>query len=140
MFLGQQELGLNVLEAPGAGFQPAVVATTRRLITADRACVARIVRGYVETIHFFKTRRAETVPVLQRLLGFKNVAAVEAAYDFYAPLFQPAPRPSLPGIQKLLDELALTQSAARAPAPSAILNTSFLDELEQSGFITKLYG
>jgi len=138
-FLGPREFGLNVIEGPSPGFSPAAVGCTRRLITANRSLVARLVQGYVETIHFFKTRRAEVVPLLQRFLVFQDRSAVEAAYDFYAPRFQPMPRPSESAVQNLLQELALKRPSAGALSPAAVADVSFLDELERIGFIRKLY-
>ena len=139
-FLGPREFGLNVIETPSTGFSPAAVGCTRRLIPANRVLVARVVQGYVETIHFFKTQRAEVIPLLQRFLTFKDRGAVEAAYDFYAPRFQPLPRPSASGMQKLLQELALKQPAAASLPVDAVVDLSFLDELERIGFMRKLYG
>jgi ABC-type nitrate/sulfonate/bicarbonate transport system substrate-binding protein len=139
-FLGPREFGLNVIEMPSSGFSSAAVGCTRQFITAKRSLVARLVQGYVETIHFFKTRRAEAIPLLQRFLMFKDLRAVEEAYDFYAPLFQPLPRPSASGIQKLLQELALRQPAAANVSVDAVVDRSFLDELERAGFVRNLYG
>ena len=112
---------------------------TRRLITANRSIVARLVKGYVEAIHLFKTMRADVVPLLQRFLGFKDRGAVEAAYDFYAPRFQPLPRPSASGIQKLLHELAVDRPAAGVLWFSAVIDGSFLDELDRNGIVRDLY-
>ena len=139
-FLGSREFKLNVIETPAAGFSSAAVGCTRRLIAANRALVARIVQGYVQTIHFFKTQRAEVIPLLQRFLMFKDRSAVEDAYDFYLPLFQPTPRPPAEGIQKLLAELALKQPAAAQLSVESVVDLSFLDELERNGFMRKLYG
>jgi ABC-type nitrate/sulfonate/bicarbonate transport system substrate-binding protein len=138
-FLGPQEFGLNVIEMPGTGFSPAAVGCTRRLIAAKRSIVARLVRGYVEAIHLFKTKPAEVVPLLQRFLGFNDRAAVEAAYAFYAPRFQPLPRPSADGVQKLLQELAVKRPAAGALSLASVADVSFLDELEREGLVRNLY-
>ena len=139
-FLGPREFKLNVIETPSAGFSSAAVGCTRQLIAANRALVARLVQGYVETIHFFKTQRAEVIPLLQRFLVFKDRGAVEEAYDFYAPLFQPLPRPPAVGIQKLLAELALKQPAAAKLSVDSVVDLSFLEKLERSGFMRDLYG
>ncbi len=138
-FLGPREFGLNVIETPSTGFSPAAVGCTRHLITANRTLVARLVQGYVETIHLFKTRRAEAIPLLQRFLVFQDRGAVEAAYDFYAPRFQPLPRPSASGVQKLLQEQAVERPAASALSLAAIVDGSFLDELDRAGFVRNLY-
>ena len=139
-FLGPREFGLNVIETPSTGFSSAAVGSTRRLITGNRSLAARLVQGYVETIHFFKTQRAEVIPLLQRFLMFKDRGAAEDAYDFFAPRFQPSPRPSASGIHKLLQELALKQPSAGRLSFDNVADPSFLDELERIGFIRNLYG
>ena len=138
-FLGPREFGLNVIETPGTGFSAAAVGCTRRLIAANRPLVTRLVRAYVETIHFFKTERAAVIPLLRQFLRFKDRRAVEDAYEFYAPLFQPLPRPAAEGIQKLLVELALKQPAAAQLTLASVADQSVLDELERSGYVRSLY-
>lgn len=138
-FLGPRELGLRVLDTPSVGYVPVVVGCSRRLIAADRRLVARVVQGYVEAIHFFKTKRAEVVPVLQQFLMFKDRSAVEEAYEFYAPLLQPMPRPSATGLLTLLQDLRRNRASAAALSLADMVDSSFLDELEQAGFIETLY-
>jgi ABC-type nitrate/sulfonate/bicarbonate transport system substrate-binding protein len=138
-FLGPREFKLNVIETPSTGFSSAAVGSTRQLITSNRSRVARLVQGYVETIHFFKTRRAEVVPLLQRFLMFNDRGAVEEAYDFYAPLFNPLPHPPAEAIQKLLAELAREQPSAAKLSVNDVVDSSFLDELERNGLMRRLY-
>ena len=138
-FLGPREFGLNVIDTPGTGFSSAAVGCTRRLIATNRSLVERLVRSYVETIHFFKTERAAVIPLLQQYLMFKDRGAVEDAYDFHVPIFQAMPRPSASSLQALLAELALKQPSASKISTDAVVDLSFLDQLERSGFIRKLY-
>jgi len=139
-FRGPREFGLNVLDPPSTGFHTAVVGCTRRLIAADRLLVGRLVQGYVETIHFFKTKRAAVLPLLQKFLEFPDRRTVEEAYDFHVSRFQALPRPSPQAMQRLLDEVALERPGARGLSPADIVDTSFLDDLERTGFVKKLYG
>ncbi len=138
-FLGPREFGVNVIDTPGTGFSPAAVGCTRRLIATNRPLVARLVRAYVETIHLFKTERAAVIPLLQQFLMLKDRGAVEEAYNFYVPIFQASPRPSASSLKTLLAELALKQPSANKLPVDAVVDLSFLDELEQSGFIRNLY-
>jgi hypothetical protein len=99
-----------------------------------------VVQGYVEAIHFFKTKRSEVLPLLQQFLMFKDRTVVEEAYGFYAPLLQRSPRPSERGLRTLLQDLRHTQPSAVSLSPTDIVDSSFLDELERAGFIERIYG
>ena len=52
---------------------------------------------------------------------------------------QPLPRPSASGIQKLLHELAVDRPAAGVLWFSAVIDGSFLDELDRNGIVRDLY-
>jgi hypothetical protein len=71
---------------------------------------------------------------------FKDRSAVEEAYAFYAPLLQPLPRPSAAGLQTLLQDLWRNRSSSVPLSPTDLIDSSFLDELEQARFIATLYG
>ena len=98
-----------------------------------------VMQGFVETIHLFKTRPDIVVPALQRYLNIDDRKAVEDLHAFLVPLFQRAPRPSFPGMQTLRDLLAKKYPAAASLKESDIANSSFIEELEQGGFIERLY-
>ena len=77
--------------------------------------------------------------MLQQFLMFKDRSAVEDAYAFYAPLLQPLPRPSAAGLRTLLQDLRQSHPSAVPLSPTDMVDSSFLDELEQAGFIETLY-
>lgn len=139
-FIGPRQSKLNIIETPETGFSSAAVGCTRKLIAENREVVSRLVQGYVEAIHFFKTRRDEVVPLLQQFLEFNDRSAVEDAYDHYAPRFQPLPRPSDNAISELLAEISRTTPAATNVSVESVTDLSFLDELQRRGFVDKLYG
>lgn len=140
-FAGAAAHGMNPLVDLGEafGFQGPVLATSRRLIATTAVRVRAVVRGYVEAIHLFKTDRATVLPLLAEHLGFDDREAVAAAYDFYVPRFQELPRPSMPGIQRIIDLLAERDPAARSMTPDRICETGFLDGLAEDGLIARLY-
>lgn len=58
----------------------------------------------------------------------------------YVPLFPPAPRPSLSeGMQDVRDGFSRKYPAAQKLQKPDIAYSSFIDELEQSGFVQRLY-
>jgi hypothetical protein len=49
------------------------------------------------------------------------------------------PYPSIPGIQTIIDHLAKTRPEARGLRPQDFIDGSVLKEIEESGFVKKLY-
>ena len=137
-FTGEARYGWNAFPIREFG-TPSIFATTRRLIAADRALVMNVMQAFVETIHLFKTRPDVVVPLLQRYLQIDDRKAAEDLYAFHVPVFQQVPRPSFPGMQRLRDVLAAKYPAAASLKESDIADSSFIDALEQDGFIDRLY-
>jgi hypothetical protein len=50
------------------------------------------------------------------------------------------PYPTLKGIQMVLDEIGTRIPKAKSLTPENFIDVSYLKELEQNGFIKKLYG
>ena len=137
-FTGQVRYGWNAFPIFEFGM-PSIFASTRKLIASDRELVMNVMQGFVETIHLFKTRPDIVLPLLQRYLKIEDRKAAEDLYKFHVPVFQMAPRPSFPGIQKLRDVLAAKYPAANSLKEVDIADPSFIEELAQNGFIERLY-
>ncbi|HXV82314.1 MAG TPA: hypothetical protein VEG60_20785 [Candidatus Binatia bacterium] len=65
---------------------------------------------------------------------------IEDIYEYYAARFQPLPLPSTDAIRQMLNEFAATYPVAHTLPPAAVTDTAILEELEQSGLVTRLYG
>ena len=63
----------------------------------------------------------------------------EELYAYHVPVFQKVPRPSFPGMQALREFLVSKYPAAVSLKESDIADSSFIDEIERSGFIDRLY-
>jgi ABC-type nitrate/sulfonate/bicarbonate transport system substrate-binding protein len=137
-FTGEVRYGWNAFPMFSFG-TPSIFATTRKLIAANRQLVMNVMQAFVETIHLFKTRPDIVVPLLQRYVKIEDRKAAEDLYAFHVPVFQKVPRPSFPGMQMLREFLAPKYPAAMSLKESDIADSSFIDELERSGFIDRLY-
>lgn len=138
-FSGEQQHGWHAFETASLGV-PSVFATTRKMIAANRDLVMRAVRGMVATIHVFKTQPEVAVPLLQRFLDMPERKAAQDLHKFYTPLFPSVPRPLLAeGMQGVRDGFAKKYPAAQSLQESDVADPSFIDELEQRGFIQRLY-
>ena len=137
-FSGQVRYGWNAF--PIDAFDtPSIFATTRKLIVSNRELVMNVMQGFVETIHLFKTRPDIVVPLLQRYVKIEDRNVAEDLYAFHVPVFQKVPRPSFPGMQALREFLVAKYPTAMSLKESDIADSSFIDELERSGFIDRLY-
>ncbi|MGB8588638.1 MAG: ABC transporter substrate-binding protein [Pseudolabrys sp.] len=136
-FSGQARYGWNAF--PIDAFDtPSIFATTRKLIVSNRALVMNVVQGLVETIHLFKSRPDIVVPPLQRYVKIEDRKVAEDLYAYHVPVFQKVPRPSFPGMQALREFLVAKYPSAMSLKESDI-DSSFIDELERSRFIDRLY-
>jgi hypothetical protein len=137
-FTGEHRFGWHAFPINEFG-TPSIFATTRGQIASNRDMVMNVMRGFIETIHLFKTRPDIVVPALQRYLHIGDRKAAEELYAFHVPLFRKVPRPSLAGMQALRDVLVRKYPAAASLQESNIADSSFVDELERDGFIDQLY-
>lgn len=137
-FAGQARYGWNAFAIHEFG-TPSIFATTRKLIASDRALVMSVMQSFVETIHLFKTKPNIVIPLLQRYLKMGDRKAAEELHAFHVPVFQKVPRPSFPGMQTLRDLLAPKYPAAGSLKETDIADASFIDELQRSRFIDRLY-
>jgi hypothetical protein len=78
--------------------------------------------------------------MLQRYVKIDDRKAAEDLHAFYVPLFRKVPTPSFPSMSSLRDQLAKKYPAAASLKETDIADSSFIDDLNKSGFIDRLYG
>ncbi len=137
-FVGAARYGWNAFPIREFG-TPSIFASTRRLIASNRDLVMNVMRGFVETIHVFKTQPDLVVPLLQRYLNIDDRSAAEELYRYHVPVFQKVPKPLLGNLQNVRDVLAAKYPAAVGLKDVDIADGSFIEELESDGFIERLY-
>ena len=136
-YVGALRHGWNAFSINEFG-TPSIFATSRKLIASNRDVVMRVMQVFLETIHLFKTRPDVVVPLLQRYLRIEDREAAEELHALHVSVFQKVPRPSFPGMQTLRDLLAPKYSGAAFLKEPDIADPSFVDELDQNGFIEQL--
>ncbi len=119
-----------------------MIDTTRAYLRAHRDLTLRFMRGYVEGIAYFKKNRKESIDVLARKLRTAPAQTkyLERSHTLYTSgYFENAPYVSLKGVTTLLDFYAKDNPRARSANPQAFFDNSLVKELDDSGFIKKLY-
>ena len=137
-----KKLGLNALadlQMLGLEYQHTGVAVRQKLIKEDPELVKNLMKAFVDAIHFLKTRRHESMPILAKYLRTDDRDALDEAYESVAlALIPDKPYPTLKGIQTILRELGTKDPAARAATPERFVELRFIKELDQSGYIDQV--
>ncbi len=133
-------VALAALADLGLEYQGTCVVTTRSLIKARENAVRRIVKSFVEGIHFMKTHRAETMQSIASFMKLQDPKALEETYQQYTGLIPRAPYPTAAGVRTILDDLAPKHPKARTAKPGDFIEPRFIKELDDAGFIRRLYG
>jgi NitT/TauT family transport system substrate-binding protein len=115
------------------------VYTSTRFIREHPDTVRRYIRAYAEAIHFYKTRKAETIKIAQKYSRLDDRKAQEESWQWHMRYIPEAPYPPADGYQLILQDLALTNPKAAQANVKDYIDVRFVKELEDSGFIKGLY-
>ena len=119
-----------------------MIDTTRSYLRAHRDVATRFMKGYVEGIAYFKKNRKESIDVLARKLRTAPAQTkyLERSHALYTSgYFENAPYVALKGVTTLLDFYGRDNPRAKTANPQSFFDNSLVKELDDSGFIKKLY-
>jgi NitT/TauT family transport system substrate-binding protein len=138
-----QKQGMNVLldmSELGAEFQITGLASSQKFLAQNRPSAAKLMRSFVQGIHYFKTNRKDSMKIIARYMRTDDMDAVGATWDYFAAKIVPRkPYPSVKGVKALLDIAAKERPEAAKVQPERFINATLLKELDDSGFIDRLY-
>lgn len=141
--LQAKKMGFRVLadlKMLGLEYQHTGLATTRALIKSQPDLVRNVMKAYVEGIHYYKTHRQESLMVLAKYLKTSNAEALKQIHeDIGLALVPVKPYPTLKGIDAILREIGGKEPEAKTARPQQFVDLSFVKELDNSGFIDRLY-
>jgi NitT/TauT family transport system substrate-binding protein len=113
----------------------------KSFIQANRDVVVRFMKAYLEGIHVFKTNKDLALNILKKYTRLDDLSLVQTSYDEMSQrLIRRVPHPDREGIQTIIDQLAKTRPQMKNLNPSDFIDASILKEIEDSGFVKKLYG
>jgi len=134
-----KKIGIKIIDVKDIPAFTSMVLTTRSFIKRDEDAIRRFVKGYTEAIHFYLTRRADSLAIIRKYFSGSNPAALESMYESFAAELRPLPQPDREAAQALIDSAALADPKAKDLKPEILFDSHFLDELKSNGFIEKLY-
>ncbi|HEV8721541.1 MAG TPA: ABC transporter substrate-binding protein [Candidatus Binatia bacterium] len=140
--LAAKRLGLNVLldiRQLGIEYPTNEIITTRRFVEQNDRIVRAFMKSIVEGIYFYKTQKAKSIEIMKKYIRVGEPDVIEVGYDFTAKETQRKPYVSLTGMKVAIDDLATTNPAAVKLKPEQFVDSRFVTELDQNGFIDALY-
>ena len=136
------EAGMKVLaniEEMGFTVQASALVTTERFIKKHHDLTRRAVKTIIESIHLIKTNPELTKRSIRKYMRFKNDRDTDEAYQIIRELVPRKPYPMVEGVKAVLDELSAKLPAAKTAKPGDFMDTRFIEELDRTGFIDRLY-
>src|SRR5713226_1467561 len=115
------------------------VYTSTKLIRENPDLVRRYIRAYTEAIHYYKTHKEETMKIMRKYSRLDDRKVLEDAWDWHARFIPEAPYPPPEGYQLVLQDMAATNPKAAQANVKDYVDSRFVKELEDSGFIKNLY-
>jgi len=109
------------------------VITTRSFVNQHRDTAVRFLRGFTRGMHRYRTDKEFSKKVLGKYGKINDDDILEGTWQDYAPTLQKTPRPSLKGIQFLVEN----HFAGKKPTMKLeqFVDFSVVEQLEKSGFI-----
>ncbi|MEX0804845.1 MAG: ABC transporter substrate-binding protein [Candidatus Binatia bacterium] len=119
------------------------LTTTMSFVKGYGEEIKRLVRGFVDAIHFFIVQKQDTLEILKEhaapILHLQTDDEVETLYEEWAGSLERKPYPSLEAIANVF-QLAVRRNPEIAQYnPLALWDTHYLRELDDSGYIDELY-
>jgi ABC-type nitrate/sulfonate/bicarbonate transport system substrate-binding protein len=112
---------------------------TDRFLKERPETARKFLRAFVAGIHVWMTDEKTTKQILAKHLKITDKEILDATYLAYKKLTEKKPYPTMKGIEFQIEDMAKRNPKANGAKPEEFVNLALLKELDQSGFIDKLY-
>ena len=120
-------------------YQLGGIVARRSYVEQNPDVTRKVVRGYVRGIHRYKTDPEFIVGVLRKYSLIEDETVARQCYAAAGRYFQEKPYPTVPGIHRVLNEAANVDPAARRIRVEDMMDSRWVAELDNTGFIRDLY-
>jgi NitT/TauT family transport system substrate-binding protein len=136
-----QKLGFSMLwdSAKEMNYPWIEITTRRAIVKSEREMIMNYMKAHLEGIALFKKDREFGKKVIKKTLRVDEEYLLNESYEIFSKAFIPAPYPNLPGMKTSFEYVAATRPDVWNHKPEQFSDSSFVAELEKTGFIKKLY-
>jgi NitT/TauT family transport system substrate-binding protein len=114
------------------------IVTREAIIKSKRPLIAKFARAVTEAIHNIKADKEGTKAIIGKYTKFTDPEGLERTYKNYTSVLLDLPYADPAGIKTLLDDMAPRNPKAATADPKIFVDSSFVQEMESSGFIKQL--
>lgn len=132
----------TLLDFAESGFDiPATtVVVSRRYAKSNREVVLRFLKAYVEGTRRLLTDRELGIRALRKYGGISDREMLGTTYDLFTSRYiKKIPTVNAKGVENSLSLIAENNPKAKNRKPEEFMDTSFMDELEKTGFIKSVW-
>ena len=140
LYLSAAKLGFKeLIKVSDLGFEDVTggVITTRSFIAQQRDTALRFMKAFIRGVHRYKTDKEFSKRVFAKYGKITDQELLEGTWREYAPVLQKVPRPSVKGLQFLIE--TQFKDKGPLPRPESFVDNSIVDQLEKNGFIDSVY-
>ncbi|MBI2954458.1 MAG: ABC transporter substrate-binding protein [Chloroflexi bacterium] len=119
----------------------ATIATSKKYMETNQETVRNFVKAMVEGIAVARQDKEFAMKIIGQYIKNEDREVLEETWALYTNKLLPkVPYVDPKAVQTMLDEIALTNPKAKEAKPADFIDSRFVKELDDSGFIKKLYG
>ena len=119
---------------PGSCF-----ASTKSYIKTHRDTVMRVMKAFVEGLRYYKDNRDFVLKVTADFAQNRDPDVLRPTYEIVTKFQDRVPYVNMKGIEFMLKTLELRDPRAKTFDPNAVVDSSFIQELDKSGFIDAVW-
>ena len=136
-----QRMGFSMLwdSAKEVNYPWMEVTARKATIKSDRQTIMNYMKAHLEGIALFKKDREFSKKVIKKTLRLDDEALINESYEIFSQAFLPTPYPNLAGMKTSYEYVATTRPEVWKHKPDEFADSSFVEELDKSGFIKQLY-
>jgi NitT/TauT family transport system substrate-binding protein len=136
-----QRMGFSMLwdSAKEVNYPWMEITTRRTTVKSDRGTVMNYMKAHLEGIALFKRDREFSKRVMKKVLRLDDEDLLNESYEIFSKAFIAAPYPNVAGMKTSYEYVAATRPEVWKHKPEEFADSSFVAELEKSGFIKSLY-
>ncbi|MBI4322269.1 MAG: ABC transporter substrate-binding protein [Chloroflexi bacterium] len=139
-----KKLGLREvvdITALGIPYSQTAVAVRKEYLAKNQDTVRDFLKAFVEGIFVIKKEKDFAMKVIGKYSEISDSEVLEDSYDIFAnKVFPKAPYVTPASLQTILDEISQENPRAKTAKPEDFIDMRYVKELEDGGFIKRLYG